>query len=175
MEEFVKQGLLDAVLDVTLHELLDSMYGGFCGNVKPNRLEEAGRRGVPLIAAPGGLDCIVLRELKDEVKGRPYFKKDFRYVVRSSRDDLSTLAKLIASKLSKSKGPVRFLVPLKGWSEVDSEETGFYDRELVGFFIEELRRGLGSSVPVLEVDAHINEPAFADVLVDELEELLQRR
>ena len=139
------------------------------------RLEEAGRRGVPLIAAPGGLDCIVLRELKDEVKGRPYFKKDFRYVVRSSRDDLSTLAKLIASKLSKSKGPVRFLVPLKGWSEVDSEETGFYDRELVEFFIEELRRGLGSSVPVLEVDAHINEPAFADVLVDELEELLQRR
>jgi uncharacterized protein (UPF0261 family) len=173
MEEFVKQGLLDAVLDVTLHELLDAMYGGFCGNVKPNRLEEAGRRGIPLVAAPGGLDCIVLRELRGELAGRPHFKKDFRFVVRSSREDLSALAKLIASKLGRARGPTRFVVPLKGWSEVDAEGTGFYDRGLIDFFVEELKRSLSSSVPVVEVDAHINEEAFADALMEELEEALR--
>ena len=116
-----------------------------------------------------------MRELKSEVEGRPYFKKDFRYVVRSSRKDLSILAELIANKLNKARGPARFVVPLKGWSEVDSEETGFYSEELIDFFVKELRKSLSPSIPVVEVDAHINEPSFADVLVEGLEEVFQPR
>lgn len=174
MEEFVKQGLLDAVIDVTLHELLDSMYGGFCGNVKPNRLKEAGQRGIPLIVAPGGLDCIVLKEPRSELKSRPHFKKDFRFVIRSSEEDLLTLSKLIAERLNNARGPTRFLVPLKGWSEVDSEKTGFYSRRLIELFVEELRKRLSPKIPIVEVEAHINEPFFAEALVEELEKVFSR-
>lgn len=177
MEEFVRQGMLDAVLDITLHELLDNMYGGFCGNVKPYRLEEAGRRGVPLVVAPGGLDCIVLRDLKGhehEVSGRRYLKKDFRYVVRSSSEDLVKLARLIAGKLNAARGPVSVLIPLRGWSEVDHPGSELHDPGLIRLFVDELRSRLTSRIPIREVDAHINDEAFARLAVEELEALTGR-
>ena len=60
MEDLVNQGLISGVLDFALHEFADQLYGGYCGNIGPERLESAARKGIPQVVVPGGLDCIVL-------------------------------------------------------------------------------------------------------------------
>ena len=43
MEEFIAQGLVAGVLDCTLHEIADEIFGGYCKGIGPMRLETTGR------------------------------------------------------------------------------------------------------------------------------------
>jgi uncharacterized protein (UPF0261 family) len=180
MEDLVEQGLLSGVLDFATHEFADQLYNGYCGNIGPGRLESAGRKGIPQVVVPGGLDCIVLEfdspeTIPPQFKGRKIFWYDFRSGVRSSAEELMILAQTIASKLNKARGPVKVAIPMRGWSEADSEDGPLYEPETNQVFIDELRRLLRPEFPIIEVDAHINEPAFAQAAVAALDELMSRK
>ena len=173
MEALIERGFFSGVLDVTLHELVDWLFGGLCGDIRPDRLEVAVKRGLPVVVAPGGLDCIG-DTYPPRVKGRRMWVHDFRSAVRTTPDELRLVARLVASKLNKARGPVKFMVPLKGWSEADHPQGPLYDPEANRAFIDELKANLRRDIPVVEVDMHINDVEFAKLLVDELVELIER-
>ena len=177
MEDLVEQGLLSGVLDFATHEFADHMHNGYCGNIGPGRLESAGKKGIPQVIVPGGLDCIVLEfdspeTIPVQFKDRKIFWYDFRSGVRTSAEELMILAKTIAGKLNRARGPVKVVIPMRGWSEADSEGGPLYEPQTNQVFIDELRRLLRSEIPIREVDAHINEPAFAQAAVEALHELM---
>lgn len=180
MEDLVEQGLISGVLDFALHEFADQLYGGYCGAIGPGRLEAAGRMGIPQLIVPGGLDCIVLEfdsleTMPLQVRGRKVFWYDFRSGVRTVKNDLLKLADVIAAKLNKSTGPTKVLIPLKGWSEADEVAGPLYDPEMNTIFTSQLKRLISRDIEVLEVDAHINEPGFAEIAVSEFHNLMLRR
>ena len=57
MEQLVSDGYLDGVLDVTTTELADDLVGGVL-SAGPDRLEAAGRLGVPQVVSLGALDMV---------------------------------------------------------------------------------------------------------------------
>ena len=151
LEDLVEQGILSGVVDFALHEFADNLYNGYCGAIGPGRLESAGRRGIPQVVVPGGLDCIVLEfnslgTMPPEVRGRKVFWYDFRSGVRTSLEDALLLARIIGEKLNQTTGPATFLVPMKGWSEADSEQGPLYEPETNQLLITELRSLLDSRV-----------------------------
>ena len=90
MEDLISQGLIDGVLDFALHEFADELYNGYCGGIGPGRMEAAGRYGIPLVAVPGGLDCVVLEfdspeTIPERFKDRKVFWYNFRSGVRTRR------------------------------------------------------------------------------------------
>lgn len=177
MEDLIDQGLIGGVLDFALHEFADQLYGGYCGGIGPGRLEAAGRRGIPQLIVPGGLDCIVLEfdspeKMPPAVRGRPVFWYDFRSGVRTVEKDLMALAETIAAKLNRATGPAKVLIPLKGWSEADAPAGPLYDPENDRIFTARLKSLLSRDIKVLEVDAHINEPQFAEIVVSEFHHLM---
>jgi uncharacterized protein (UPF0261 family) len=177
MEDLVEQGLLAGVLDFATHEFADNLHDGYCGNIGPGRLESAGRKGIPQVVVPGGLDCIVLEfdspeTMPAQFKDRKVFWYDFRSGVRTSAEELLTLAQTIAGKLNKATGPVRVVIPLKGWSEADGVDGPLYEPETNQVFIDELRALLREDIPIVEVDAHINDPVFAEAAVSALDTLM---
>jgi len=177
MEDLVEQGLLSGVLDFATHEFADHLYEGYCGNIGPGRLEAAGKVGIPQVVVPGGLDCIVLEfdspeTIPPNFKGRKIFWYDFRSGVRTSAEELTILAGTIAGKLNKARGPVRVVIPTKGWSEADGEDGPLYEPQTNQVFVTELQGLLRPGIPVELVDAHINEPAFAQAAVSALHELM---
>ncbi len=179
MEDLVQRGLLSGVLDFATHEFADQLYNGYCGNIGPGRLESAGRKGIPQVIVPGGLDCIVLEfdspeTIPPQFKARKIFWYDFRSAVRTSAEELTTVAKTMAGKLNKARGPVKVAIPMRGWSEADSVDSPLYEPETNQIFIDEFRRLLRPEFPIIEVDAHINEPAFAQAAVAALHELMSR-
>ncbi len=180
MEDLIDQGLINGVLDLALHEFPDEMYGGYCGAIGPERLESAGRRGVPQVVVPGGLDCIVLEfntpeTMPARVMGRKVFWYDFRSGVRTSPDDMIALARTIGDKLNRAKGPTRFVIPLKGWSEADAEGGPLHEPQTNRLFIDELKAMLDNRVQIVEVDAHINDEAFAEAAVSQLEAIMPKQ
>lgn len=176
MEEFIAEGLVAGVLDFTTHEIADEMFGGYCKGIGPTRLETAGRFGIPLVVAPGGLDNAVFSPyypLPHQLQGRKRYYHDIRFGVRMGPEEMKAFAQIIGEKLSRSDGPVHILIPKKGWSEADKEGMALFDPKSDRVFVEELRKILRSNIPLEEMDVHISEPAFARRAVEVLDEMIR--
>lgn len=176
MEEFISEGLVIGVIDFTLHEIADEMYGGYCKGIGPQRLETAGKKGIPIVIVPGGLDNAVFSPyypMPDQLKGRKIHLHDTRFCVRMSDWEMKEFARIIGEKLNRSNGPTHILIPQKGWSEVDKPGMELFEPETDRIFLEELRNILNPKIPIEEVDLHISDPAFALRAVEILDEMIQ--
>lgn len=176
MEQLIAEGQIAGVLDFTPHEIADEMFGGYCRGIGPDRLETAGRMGIPLIFAPGGLDNAVFSPvypMPDELAGRKIHTHDTRFCVRMFPAEMEKFARIVAEKLNKSKGPAHVLIPKKGWSEADKAGMELFDPGIDKVFTSRLKELLKPHIPIEEMEVHISEPAFAERAVDILHRMIQ--
>ena len=172
MEALVEGGLLSGVLDATTTELCDDLVGGVL-SAGPDRLEAAGRAGVPQVVSLGALDMVNFGA-RETVP--PKFEERNLYVhnpsvtlMRTTPEECAELGRRIALKLAAATGPTSLFVPLGGVSMIDAEGQPFHDPEADAALFEALRDGLaGSSVELVELDHNVNDEAFADAMVDRL-------
>ena len=176
MEEFISEGLVTGVLDFTPHEIVDEMFGGYCRGIGPSRLETAGKKGIPLLFAPGGLDNAVFSPfypMPENFKGRKRHDHDTRFCVRMGSEEMKVFAKIVGEKLNRSRGPTYILIPKQGWSEVDKPGMELFDPEVDQIFVDHLKATLDSKIPIEEMDAHISDPAFAQRAVEILDQMIR--
>ena len=176
MEALVASGFLQGVLDVTTTELCDDLVGGVL-SAGPQRLEAAGRAGVPQVVSLGALDMVNFGA-RDSVP--PQFSERNLYVhnpsvtlMRTTREESAELGRRIAAKLSAATGPTVLFVPLGGVSLIDAEGQPFHDPEADAALFEALRAGVTERVEVIELDHNINDDAFAEAMAAKLDELLR--
>jgi len=174
MEEMVEEGILNGVLDMTTHELTDELVGGL-HRAGPNRLEAAGRKGIPQVVVPGSIDFIVTgpaTSLQPEYRNRKYIAHNPSItLVRTSPEEMKTIGKIMASKLNGAKGPTIVMIPLRGFSYPNRKGEALYDEGGNQAFIKTLKENL-RGIKVVEIDAHINDPQFANAAAQTMEELL---
>lgn len=175
LEELIDQGLFAGVLDFVTHELADQLYNGYCGDIGSSRLATAAEKGVPIVIAPGGLDCIVFNsidDVPDKLKGRKIHHHDIRVAVRTSEEELEAIAMIMAQRLTNPRGPVGVLIPLHGWSEVDKAGADLFDPTTDQFFVDLLKKLLPREVSLREVKYHISDSEFAHLAVEWLDEMI---
>jgi uncharacterized protein (UPF0261 family) len=172
MEALVEGGFLRGVLDATTTELCDDLVGGVL-SAGPDRLEAAGRAGLPQVVSLGALDMVNFGA-RDTVP--PQFQDRNLYVhnpsitlMRTTADECAELGRRIASKLSAATGPVALFVPLKGVSAIDAEGQPFHDPEADAALFDAIREGLDSRVELIEMDCNVNDPAFATAMAEKLD------
>jgi uncharacterized protein (UPF0261 family) len=73
---------------------------------------------------------------------------------------------MIAERLSGSTGPVHVVVPARGFSLVDIEGGELHDPAADRAFIDALRAALRPDFGFEEVDGHVDDPAFADLVAE---------
>ncbi len=178
MEEAVEQGLIDGVLDLVTHEVMDHFYGGYC-DAGPARLEAAGKKGIPQVVVPGCLDFIVFsppEKIPEKFRERKVYRHTPEVaIVRANKDEMASIGKAMAEKLNKAIGPIVVVVPNQGFSPANRRGKPLYDPEADRTFVEALRRSLKPSIRIVELDAHINDELFAKRAVDSLCELMQKK
>ena len=175
MEELIDQGLFAGVLDLTTHEFIDQVAGGHYGGVGDERLETAGRKGIPQVVGPGGLDCVAIfapEGVPAEFAGRRTYYHDFRVCVRSTAAELAVVAQILADKLNEAAGPVKFLVPLRGWSSASRHCEPLFDPEADRAFVDALKRSLKPDIEIREIDAHIDDLEYAQAAVSNLHQMM---
>ena len=79
--------------------------------------------------------------------------------------ELREVAVLFAEKLNLSRGPVKIVIPLLGWSSVDAPGNATYDPQEDRIFTTELRKVLKKEIEIVEVDANMEDPHFAHSLI----------
>jgi uncharacterized protein (UPF0261 family) len=177
MEELIEEGLVNAVLDMTPHEIVDELFHGVHAG-GPHRLEAAGKKGIPQVVVTGCLDFILLgpiANLEEKYKKRPlYFFNPAVTMVKMTLEERATVGRVMAEKLNKATGPTRVLIPLKGFCMYCHPGEPLHDPEGDRMLIKTLKEHLKPQIPVLEVDAHINDPEFADTAAAAMIELIRK-
>lgn len=177
MERLVEEGSMEAVLDLTTHELVGELYPeDIYAPVRPGRLTGASRLGLPQVVVPGGLEyfCFGAKDtIPDRFRDRAtHHHNPYNTNVRTSHGELRRVGTLMAERLNAARGPVAVLVPQRGWSEVGSPGGVLHDLNANAGLVETLHELLDPAVLLREVDATINDPAFAELAADTLLEFL---
>ncbi len=184
LEECVQEGLIDGVLDISIHEVVDVLFDGDY-DAGRDRLEAAGRMGIPQVIAPGNIDFIACGDpakLPDRYQDRKvHIHNPAICCVRANAEELKATGQVVAEKLNQAQGPVVVVIPRLGFSSFDEEGGVFWEPETDGAFTLALKASLnpslraGPEIEVIEVEAHINDPLFAETVVEVLDGLMQQR
>lgn len=177
MESLIRDGVFAGVLDLTTTELADELVGGIL-SAGPDRLTAAASLGVPQVVSVGALDMVNFGP-RESVP--PQFAKRTLHahnasitLMRTTPEENAQLGEEIGRKLAAARGPAVILLPRQGVSALDRAGQPFDDPVARQALFEGIRRTAGQ-VPVVELDAHLNDPAFADAAAEALLELLARR
>jgi uncharacterized protein (UPF0261 family) len=175
MEALVKGGFLAGVLDATTTELADELVGGVL-SAGPDRLEAAGAAGVPQVVSLGALDMVNFgpREtVPPQFEGRNlYVHNPTVTLMRTTAEECAELGRTIGRKLVGARGPTVVFVPLGGVSMIDVSGQPFHDADADEALFASLHEALGDRVELHELDADVNDPAFAIAMADRLHELI---
>jgi len=176
MEGLMDSGFLAGALDITTTELCDELVGGVL-SAGANRLEAAGRLGLPQVVSLGALDMVNFGA-RNTVP--PQFESRNLYVhnpsvtlMRTTKDEMVELGRQIARKLSAATGPTALFVPLRGVSMIDAEGQPFHDAEADAALFEVLRSEVSGNVELVEMDNNVNDPEFADAMADKLDSYMK--
>lgn len=174
MEELASEGLLDALFDLSTHEITDEIFGGIHASDQ-TRLLAGG--GVPRLVVPGGLDLITLREpetVPEIFRGQPFVRHNPHItLVRLTRDQMVQVAALMAERLNQAKAPVTVAIPLGGYSFYNREGLHFREPDADRAFVLTLRARLKPEIPVTEIEGHVNDPPFVSEILTLFERLVK--
>lgn len=177
MEEFIKESGAEGVIELAVNEIGNELFGGKA-SAGPQRMEVAGALGIPQLITPGNADFINFLSI-ETVPPHYRDRKLHRHnpqatTMRLNREEMEVLGRTLAEKLNKASGPVKVIIPRKGFSSWDREGGVFFDPQADEGFIRALREQLSGEMELKVVDLHINDPAFAQVLFGEFKALMGR-
>jgi uncharacterized protein (UPF0261 family) len=177
MEALIQDGLVVANCDVTTTELADEVCGGVM-SAGPERLMAAARAGIPTVLAPGCVDMVNFwrREtVPERYRSRQLYEWNPNVtLMRTNVEENRRIGEMIAHAANESRGPVAVLLPLQGVSQLDSPEGDFWDPQADAACYAAIRNHLRADIPLIEVDANINDPAFANRAAATLLDLIRR-
>jgi uncharacterized protein (UPF0261 family) len=173
MDEMVEQERPFAVVDLSLHEIMDHFFDGDY-DAGADRGKAALSAGIPTVLVPGNADFLVTGPLEDAKKrfpGRAYHMHNAAITALSASDEeMGFLGKHLAQLCNDARGDYRLLVPMGGFSAFDSEGGPLWNPQGRQVFLDHLTKNIsGSQVKIL--DYHINDPEFARAVLENIREL----
>ena len=176
MEQLIEDGAFRAVLDITTTELADELVGGVM-SAGPHRLEAAGRKGIPHLVCPGAIDMVNFGPVESvpvQFQDRNlYVHNPSVTLMRTTPEECAEIARMTAARLNRANGPVTVLIPLQGVSAIDKLGGPFHSQAALDAYRSALKETLSPTIRLIELDAHINDDAFARAAAELLMESLR--
>jgi uncharacterized protein (UPF0261 family) len=178
MESLIEDGEIDGVLDITTTEWCDELVGGVL-SAGPTRLEAAAKAGIPQVVSVGALDMVNFGP-RETVPARfenrnLYIHNPTVTLMRTSKEEMSELGRILADKVSQARGPCAVFIPRKGVSAIDTKGGPFWDAEADSACFEALRSNLSGNIEVHDLENHVNDNAFAEAMAKRLIEMLEAK
>ena len=172
MEALIADGFIAGVADVTTTEWADEIVGGTL-SAGPDRLGAAARAGIPQVVSVGALDMANfagLETVPERFRDRNLYRHNPQVtLMRTTPEENAAIGAAIAARLNAATGPVALFLPLRGVSMIDADGMPFWSPEADAALFDAIRIHLDRTrVDLVELDLHVNDPAFADAMADRL-------
>ena len=177
MEQMMKEGLIGAVFDYGLGEITDEIFHGLRA-AGPERMTVAGELGLPQVIVPGGIEHIGLI-VEPNVVPDAYaehlstFHNPIVFCPRLNPEEMRTVARDIAKRLSHTKGRACFMMPKAGTSRYGAEGGELRLPEADEAFLDEIEQCLPKTIELVARDLDAEDPAFVKEAVDRLIGLIE--
>jgi uncharacterized protein (UPF0261 family) len=179
MEKLADSDKLAGVIDVTTTEVCDHLLGGVL-SAGPDRLGAIARRRLPYVGSVGALDMVnfwARESVPEKFRRRNLYAHNPQVtLMRTTADECREVGAWIAEKLNACDGPLRFLIPEKGISALDTVGGPFFDPDADAALFDALESGLRetSERRLIRLPLRINDPQFSDALVDSFLEVAEQ-
>ncbi len=177
-EKLAESGYFESVFDVTTTEVADYLFGGILP-CTDDRFGAFIRNPIPYVGSVGAVDMVNFGA-RDTVPTKFADRKFHIHnahvtLMRTTPDENAAIGSFIVERINQMQGPVRFLLPLKGISAIDAEGQVFYDAAADAALFNAIRDGWipAPNRKLIEVNAHINDAAFADAAVAAFKEITE--
>ncbi|MFV0477705.1 MAG: Tm-1-like ATP-binding domain-containing protein [Parahaliea sp.] len=176
LDTLIAGGAIAAVIDLTTFEATvklcysDDLIKAATGvaQVDRHRLPSLQRHPIPQIIAPGGLDIHIFPGVQSEAAiPEPFRGRAFAthgpnvMLVRTSEEEMQTVAKVLAARVNEAPGPVVMLIPQGGFSDASRAGSALYSPQTDQVFIDTFEQYLNDSKAVQKLDCNINDAHFA--------------
>jgi uncharacterized protein (UPF0261 family) len=164
MEELIDKGVIDAVIDMSLPEILNHWNKGIF-DPGCDRMEAAIRAGIPEVVVPGALEAFnfgapptIPAEYQDRniILHNPNITS-----LLATEEEMRALGKYVAEHVNAAPGPKAVALPLKALDNYMKEGNQWYGVDISPIF-DAIREHLDPAVELVEMDNSINDPEFAD-------------
>jgi uncharacterized protein (UPF0261 family) len=174
-EKLISQGLFTAVMDLCTAEILEETSGGSL-SAGPDRLEMAGKMGLPQIVSTG---CMEYWHWPGPAGTIPKWRKTHLHnplvlCVKATTEEMIVAARRMAEKLNRAKGPVTVLFPRGGFGAFDKPGCIFHDPEGHQALLETLKKNVNPGINIIELDMHIDDQAFAEKVVSVFDDMMKK-
>ena len=172
MEKLVEGGMLKGVLDITTTEVADEVVGGVL-SAGPARMDAILKARIPYVLSLGALDMVnfgARSTVPLRFHNRQFHEHNAQVtLMRTTPGENRQIAAWIAAKLENAPGQWTLVLPLGGVSALDAPGKPFHNPEALEALVGELEALLTPTDKhsLIRSNFHINDPAFADLLVEE--------
>ncbi len=175
MESLIRGGWIDAVFDLTTVEIANELVGSSAYSAGKTRLTAAAQAGIPQVVSVGCLDFAIFSRpetIPDYYRNRLFYRwNPETTLMRTTPAENEQMGRQMAEKLNLCKGKCAVWFPKGGFSQLDVEGGPFWNPEADRCLLTALKEDLSSSIPLVEVAAHINDPVFAQAIAQAMLEL----
>lgn len=177
MEHMAAQGLIDGILDLTLHEITSEYFGGgfSYGESAKYRLVEGVEHRVPLVICPGGLDFVdfAVDDFPPRMDERVYMHHNATMChIKILPDEAEEVADRVLERLAKIDYPVKLLIPTDGMRHNTRKGEELYYKEVDDILIRKLTSVKNENIEILTIPGNLDTVewgvAAAHCMVDEL-------
>jgi uncharacterized protein (UPF0261 family) len=176
MENLIRQGFINTVLDVTTTEICDEIVGGTL-SAGPDRLTAAVEMKIPQVVSVGALDMVNFgskNSVPEKFLNRNlYVHNENVTLMRTTPEECEKIALDIATKLNKATAPVTLFLPLKGVSAIAIKGGVFFDQQADDALFSTLKKNVGNNVELIELDCAINDNDFSKAIANKLIQLVK--
>jgi len=170
LEKLIDSGLVTAALDITTTEVADHLFGGVLA-CTDDRFGSVIRTRIPWVGSVGACDMVNFggREtVPAQFADRNLYVHNAQVtLMRTTAEENAAIGRWIVERINRMEGSVRFLLPLHGVSAIDAPGKPFHDPAADAALFAAIRENWtpAANRQLVEIDAHINDPAFAEAAV----------
>jgi uncharacterized protein (UPF0261 family) len=177
MESLIADGYIAASMDITTTELADEVCGGVF-SAGPERCLAAARAGIPTVLVPGCVDMANfwgIDSVPERYRGRNLYEWNPNVtLLRTNVDENRRMGEMLAAAANAATGAVAVILPLKGVSMLDSPGGAFWDPQADQACFDAIKKNLKPGIPLIEVDANINDAEFSGKVAETLLQFLKK-
>ncbi|MGO3796246.1 MAG: Tm-1-like ATP-binding domain-containing protein [Pauljensenia sp.] len=176
LESFIREGKIDAVLDMNLHEIVSEYFGGGYSFGATGRLTAAVDCQVPMVLAPGGLDFVdyYVKDFSPGLKGRKFVLHNGSLAhIKLNVAEAEAVGEVVGKRLRHASAPVLMLVPTSGLRSDSGVGEAMFDPEVDHVLVESILSSASETLEVEYVDSCLDSREFGAAAAERLFERTQ--
>ena len=161
MEQMAVDGLIDGILDLTIHEVTSDYFGGgfSYGEKSKERLLKASGAKVPMVICLGGLDFVdyTVGEFPPRMEERVYMMHNKTTAhIKILPDEAKEVAEIVVKRLNTIDYKVKLLIPTEGMRHNTRQGEVLYYKEVDDILINTIKSKLNSNIEAVVIPGNLD-------------------